>query len=407
MTAHALHGASKAERWLHCYASLALEADQPESGNREFADWGTDAHELAAMCLEQNQDAKAFEGRVMALGNVVDEEMIDCVQTYIDAVREYVDGGSLFVEQRVSYARLLGLPDDDGFGTSDAIIISGCGSEIQIHDLKTGRGVPVSAERNEQMLLYAAGAIEQFGLAYSFERVRVVIHQPRLSRSPDEWECSLLDVSEVVARAREVIASKPTEPKPGEAACRFCKAKAICPALEKEVQQSVLGDFEDLTPKAVAEATDKLQYVFSQALGQRMDCVDLVEMWCKAVRARAESELLAGRGVTGWKLVEGRKGARQWRDEAEVEAAMKSMRLKSDVMYDFKLISPATVDKRAKSGAIGPRQLATLSSLITQAPGKPSVAPASDKRPAYSVADDFDDLTAPAASGREQHPFRQ
>jgi hypothetical protein len=403
MTAHALHGASKAERWLHCYPSLALEADLPDTSSG-YADWGTDAHELAAICLTENQDAKAFEGRVMTLGNTVDDEMIDCVQTYVDAVRGYVDGGDLFVEQRVSFARLLGLPDDDGFGTSDAIIISGCGAEIQIHDLKTGRGVPVAAERNEQMLLYAAGAIEQFGLAYNFERVRVVIHQPRLSRNPDEWECSMLDVSDLVAKAREVIASKPTEPSPSEAACRFCKAKAICPALEREVQQAVLGDFSDLTAKAVAEATDKLPYVYSQALGRRMDAVELVEIWCKAVRARAESELLAGRRVDGWKLVEGRRGNREWRDPNAVEEALKGMRLKADDIYDRKLISPARAEKLLKDS---PRRWSAISAHITQSEGKPSVAPMSDKRPAYSVADDFEDLTAPAASGPEQHPFRQ
>lgn len=403
MSEHALHGASKAERWLHCYASLDLEADQPETGSGEYRDWGTDAHELAALCLERGDDAAAYTGKVMGLGNVVNDEMIACVQTYVDAVREYVDGGTLFVEQRVSYARLLGLPGDDGFGTSDAIIISGCGSEIQVHDLKTGKGVPVYAEGNEQMLLYAAGAIEQFGLAFSFERVRLVIHQPRLN-SLSEWECSLLDVSDLVAKAREVIAARSTEPRPSEAACRFCRAKAVCPALEKEVQQAVFGCFEDLTPKRVAEATDNLRLVFSQALGQRMDAVELVELWCKGVRARAEAELLQGRRVDGWKLVEGRRGARAWRDEAEAEALFKQMRLRTDEMYDLKLISPTTAEKRLKST---PRRWGKVAEIITQPPGKPSVAPATDKRPALNVADDFADLTAPAASGSAQHPFRQ
>jgi hypothetical protein len=402
VTAHALHGASKAERWLTCYPSLALEADQPDTSST-FADWGTDAHELAALCLTEIKNPPAYAGKVMALGNVVDDEMIDCVQTYIDSVRTYVDGGELFVEQRVSYARLLGLPEDDGFGTSDAIILSGCGAEIQIHDLKTGKGVPVSAEHNEQLLLYAAGAIEAFSLAYSFERVRLVIHQPRL-KSLSEWECTPVDVADLVARARGVIVSKPTEPKPSEAACRFCKAKAVCPALEREVALAVMGDFEDLTAARVADATDKLQFVYSQALGQRMRAVDLVEIWCKAVRARAEAELMAGRRVDGFKLVEGKKGNREWRDEEGVETLLKSMRLGTDAIYDKKLISPAKAEKLLKDS---PRRWSSLKDFIRQSDGKPSVAPESDKRPALNVADDFEDLAAQAASGPEQHPFRR
>ena len=72
---------------------------------------------------------------------------------------------------------------------------------------------------------------------------------------------------------------------------------------------------------------------------------------------------------------------------------MKSMRMKLEEMYDFSLISPTTADKLHKAGTIGPRQWPKLQSLITQSEGKPSVAPASDKRPALCItatADDFD-----------------
>ena len=91
--------------------------------------------------------------------------------------------------------------------------------------------------------------------------------------------------------------------------------------------------------------------------------------------------------------MEGRRGARQWANQEEAEQALKTMRLKLEQMYDLKLISPTTAEKLHKAGDIGPRQWPRLQQLITQADGKPSVAPESDKRPAIVItatADEFD-----------------
>jgi hypothetical protein len=69
------------------------------------------------------------------------------------------------------------------------------------------------------------------------------------------------------------------------------------------------------------------------------------------------------------------------------------MRLKVDQMYDFKLISPTTAENVLKEA--NPRKWNKLQPLIGRSDGKPSVAPASDKRPALSmaIAEQFEDLT--------------
>ncbi len=124
--------------------------------------------------------------------------------------------------------------------------------------------------------------------------------------------------------------------------------------------------------------------------------VDLIETWTKAVREKAYEMLAEGKELPGYKLVAGKKGARAWADPAEVEATLKSMRLKEAEMYDFKLISPTTAEKLAKAGTIGVRQWPKLQTLITQPDGKPHVAPADDKRPAITIAakaEDFEALT--------------
>lgn len=73
---------------------------------------------------------------------------------------------------------------------------------------------------------------------------------------------------------------------------------------------------------------------------------------------------------------------------------MKAMRLKTDEMYDRKVISPTSAEKLL--GEANKRKWAKLQPLITRSDGKPSVAPASDKRPALSmaIAEQFEELPA-------------
>lgn len=184
---------------------------------------------------------------------------------------------------------------------------------------------------------------------------------------------------------------------PGNDQCRFCKAKAICPKLTEHVLATVADDFVDVSKPVAPQLEHAAERAFDNAiLGNLLGAADLIEGWCKAIRAKAEAELLAGHPVPGYKLVEGRRGSRRWANDAEVEQTMKSMRMKLEEMYDFSLISPTTAEKLHKAGTIGPRQWPKLQGLITQSEGKPSVAPEADKRPALVIqatADEFADMT--------------
>lgn len=178
---------------------------------------------------------------------------------------------------------------------------------------------------------------------------------------------------------------------PGEKQCRFCKAKATCPALRAEVadvvhEAATLDDFADLVPQVPDSQTG------DNYLSVAMSKVDVVEQWCKAVRAEVERRLLAGQTVEGYKLVEGKRGNRKWADAEAVEKLLKSFRMRQDEMYDLSLISPTKAEKLFKEN---PKRWAKVQEHVTQSEGKPSVAPATDKRPALavpSVADDFGGL---------------
>ncbi len=404
--------ASIFERLMLCPGSAVLSQGAPRTTSA-YAEWGTQCHELAAKMLEGED-------------NVVsgDAEMFDVALQYAGYVRS-LDGDNLWVEQRVSFAEPLGIPADadDGFGTADAIVAKG--SELIVIDLKTGRGVDVDATDNPQLKCYALGALELLnGLAGDFETVRLVIVQPRAG-GVKEWVTSVADLYEwartegttAVRSVRNAVSLKGNSLgtmvdadwekaflTPGEAQCKFCPAKATCPALRNAVVNTIAGttvspaspdefldELSDDSTKLTADAEDGAAWV-SAAL-QR---VDLIEDWCKAVRAEAERRLLAGEEVPGFKVVQGKKGNRKWVDPAAVETLFKdTFRLKTEEMYDLSLISPTSAEKLQKAKVIGPRQWAKVTGLITQSEGKPHVAPASDPRPALDVRpvrDDFTDL---------------
>jgi hypothetical protein len=105
---------------------------------------------------------------------------------------------------------------------------------------------------------------------------------------------------------------------------------------------------------------------------------------------------LVNEPVYGYKLVQGKRGNRRWVDAELAETALKAMRLPHKQMYDYKFVSPTTIEKMVKAEEIGPRQWAKMQELIVQSEGQPSVAPVSDKRPALVIgadASDFDDVT--------------
>jgi hypothetical protein len=372
---------------MRCPGSLLAEETLPDTSS-VYADEGTAAHEVGAWILANNLDADAARKVVGELGVEVNgkvwpvtDDMVDHCLDYAKLVREYADGRPILVEQRLQFSHVVGVPDQ--FGTSDAVILGD--DTLFVVDLKYGMGVKVDAQDNEQLQLYALGALKEYEFLGDFQFVQMVIHQPRLSHVA-EYVVSVPELLAFGRRAKEAAALALTpnaELVPGEKQCRWCKAKATCPAIREEVLDIVAADatdFDTLTETVTDGSPDYLSIA--------MDKIGLVEDWCKGIRAEVERRLMASQTVPGYKLVEGRLGNRQWANKDDAEAMFQSWRFRKDEMYDFSLISPTKAEK-----LLTPARWEKAQALITRNAGKPSVAPVTDRRPAISggaaTADEF------------------
>lgn len=416
--AHSKFSASASARWLACPGSMVLSKGLKDSGSK-YARWGTAAHDLAAMALTESRPAAAYLGRRIAADHEtleVDPEMVNCVQPYLDLVTDLRDklGATLLVEQRLDYGSYLDA-DGQGWGTGDAVLVTA--DEIIVVDLKTGRGEVVEAEDNTQLQLYALGALAKFGEYADFTSARVIICQPRVAGGTTEWTTAVQDLLAFGEQAKKAVVSVGRAEacaeqdaeweaiflNPGEKQCRWCKAAPTCPALRDVVSKTVfqavpatVDEFDACVPNMLDEAAGMAPTEIADWLAAAMKKADLVETWLKAVRGEVERRMLAGETIDGFKLVQGRQGARNWTDEAAAEKLVReTFRLPVDDAYDKKLKSPTQMEKVLKDQ---PKRWQKLNSFIGRADGKISVAPATDKRPAVQVTPVVDDFADQSGS---------
>ena len=132
MDAHSVYGGSGAHRYLYCAGSIQAEEGIPDTTS-EFAQLGTDGHELSDICFKNKRTARSFVGDKPLTNKerVIDAEMADYVQQYVDFVTAI--GGDQEYEQRVTYYEYI----PGGFGTADVIIVKD--DTLYVIDLKYGK----------------------------------------------------------------------------------------------------------------------------------------------------------------------------------------------------------------------------------------------------------------------------
>jgi len=269
MTAHALLSASGSKRWLSCTPSAKLEATLPEqkrgSGAFDFSQEGTTAHTLAEAKLRYHFGqigTEEYENEVSTIKATpyYNDDFEAHVDSYVLYVRSQIGEGDYpLFEQRVDFSDWV----PDGFGTADVVILSK--HAIRVIDLKFGKGIPVHAQDNPQLRLYALGAYSKFKEEFpEIKEVSYTIHQPRLdSISTDGTTISkLVDWANYFVKPKAKKAwSGAGEFLPGEW-CGFCRAKAQCRARSDYNTELARQEFKEpalLSEEEVSQVLTKAQ----------------------------------------------------------------------------------------------------------------------------------------------------
>ena len=304
---HARLSASRTDRFMQCPGSYRLESLMPYEPAGEAAAIGTAIHELSEIILS---------GKEVPTGT--DPDHVAMAQGYADFVNTLVENPR---------KKLIEVNLDEGLkslhpalgGTADAILVDG--NHLHVIDLKTGR-VAVDANENKQLLTYALGAMRQLKAPDTIE-CTMHIFQPRVGHSKWTVSGNYLNLhGKRLVEAAELALSgdAPTNPSPD--ACRYCKAKTICPSMREKVQETARSDFKPdttVTPEMLDDAA-------------------LVAAWADAVQAAAKEQLANGKSIQGWTMRLGRK-TKFWKDEKLVQEAFK------DLLIAWELKSPSAVLK--------------------------------------------------------------
>lgn len=360
---HALLSASGSSKWLHCPPSARLEKTFPDK-ETEYTKEGTEAHAKA----EEKLNNFLLNGPVKVKVECPDKEMDEATTDYRDYVLEVLNAeravdpdAQLMVEEEVDYSPWA----PGGFGTSDAIVISK--SELHIIDFKYGKGVAVSAYKNSQLMLYAAGAMRFCELLSDFQNITIHIFQPRLGNI-DTYSFTKDELKEwleyvVKPKAKDAFLGE-GEFKPGEW-CNFCKARHTCKKRAYEMEEL---------------AAEHMGYVLStNEIAHLLPKLKDIAKWAKDLQDYALIQALNGTEYKGYKVVEG-TSRRKIVDDLEAMKKLQTAGYKYTDITETKLKTLTDLQKLT-----GKKELPLiLGDTLVKPPGAPTLAPVADKRPAIT-----------------------
>ena len=359
---HALLSASGAHRWLNCTPSARLEREFEDSSGEAAAE-GTAAHALSehklrrALKLRSKKPVSQYDSDEM---DAHTDGYVEFVLELIEQAKQTCADPKVLIEQRLDFSQYV----PDGFGTGDCLIIAD--GTLHIIDFKYGQGLLVEAENNPQIMLYALGALELYDSIYDITSVAMTIYQPRrenVSTYTVDKDSLYRWADEVLRPLAELAFVGSGEYCCGDW-CQFCRAAVKCRARAEEKLR--LTQFEFALPPILSDAE----------IEEIMAKLDDLTAWANDIRAYAlEASVKHGKEWSGFKLVAGRSNRKYASEDAVADAAKEAGY--RDI-FRQSLITVTEMEKlmgKTKFNEI-------LGGLIEKPPGKPSLVPLSDKRPA-------------------------
>lgn len=321
--------ASGMERLFNCPPSFEMEHLSPPEEESEDAASGTRIH--AVLALEASTDTL----------NSDELETCDrCNEASMRVIQDWNGSNGMVTPDHTLYEKRLGLtvfgavfevtPESDAdfifTGQADLILVKG--SRALVIDYKTGRGETPVAQDNPQLAALAVLVWQHFP---AVQEVRVVIVQPWAGKptiadySTNALKLAkgwLLDALDAASKAT------PDDAKAGEW-CKYCKAKAQCPAF----RNAALAQVERLNPITIAGADDETQRralfarameLSPEALAAAVRGLGMVKRFVQAIDGAARERARQDAEFQQFFVLREKKGRRSISDVGKVFSACHS-----------------------------------------------------------------------------------
>ena len=356
---------SNSSRWTECSGSVSLSKGMPSRTN-PVTDLGSYFHELAAYKVN-----KALKRRCEKPTSVLNtEESDEFTDEYTKLVMKIVKrekrrdpNTKVIVEERVSIDDYI----PGTFGTCDLGILSK--GKLYVIDAKFGFK-EVSPFMNKQLSIYALGLLSKYGEEYGIQKVTLGIYQPRIQRCIQTYQTT---TKRVVKWGNEVLRVVGKEILEGKGKFKIGDYCSYCPSLcrcKKHFQEYV--NMENLVEKEPNKLTD-------EELVQVLEQADSVISFIESVKEYALSQMMEGKEIPNFKIVEGRSNYKFTDEEQVVSECVKAG---YNDIYKKSLISVAEMKKLMGKDDFNK----ILGSLVTRPTGKATLAKITDKRPAMDLS---------------------
>ena len=346
---HSVYSPSAAKRWLSCPASIRLTEEAEKRGL-------LDEHE-SPYALSGTAAMAVLEEMVRAPGAAYEEAFVAAQALRQDAAegfrlidnddsRRAICKAAERLRALVKSADLWGvetkvvISEDDPiiWGTADFWALTDACQTLTVVDYKHGAGYLISAEGNQQLLLYAAGLMRHHLPGFHIKKVRLAICQPRHPEaSADGWDEVEEDPAFVRAFMQAVLdrleqaANEP--PVTGEH-CQYCPALLACPARRAE--------FEELATMAETVVPEQAD---AEMIARAVRMKKRVFDWIAAAERVGLKMIQAGAEVPGLRT-RTRAGALAWTvRDSEVIAAL-SQFVPADEIQSVSVLTPTQVIDR-------------------------------------------------------------
>lgn len=385
--AHSSFGPSSWSRAVRCPGSVKFAAQFDDTAGFPAAE-GTAFHRLMAACLSLGLEPENFKGgKNKSDGFVIEynDEMFESAKEGLEYIRvlEQDPDWEMFVETRVDISPWT-LPGQ--FGTADVVFINVKERKIIVFDWKYGKE-PVYAPENYQAQGYCLGAWqtlcgERFDWDPSNIEVSIIIEQPRVPGAGGLWKTTMQRVLEFGKHVRRqaILSTQDEAPiVPGKEQCRWCPARFECDARAQwhlENMGMSKSDLDDMLGEPEPSWLPKVLTTEHRSL--LIELAPQIKAWLQELHDAAKRDAEIGLEVPRWKLAEGRRQKRAYKDTAVYKAEMILIReLGPRKAYaEPELLSPAQAEK-----ALGrKRYKESLARYVKEGERIPQLVPAEDGR---------------------------